>query len=288
MATTRRYLTPRTLEEATAAAAGKGVALLAGGTDLLPRFSRGWIDRPETLVSLSRIGDLKGIARANGEIRIGACTPLNELAQDPMLRDVAPVLAQAAERVACPQIRNRATIGGNLCNASPAADTAIPLLLLDAVLELVSSKEDGTQARDVPISDFFQGPGNTVLAPGEILKDIRFEQPPRGIFTAWDKFGTRPAMEIAVASVGVALMLAEGVVMHARIGYGSVAPIPMRGKRAEGSLLGNVLSDEIIHECETAARLEIVPITDVRGSEEYRREVVGVMLRRMLEDARHE
>jgi len=240
------------------------------------------------VVDLKRVAGLTGVSRVKGEVHVGACTPLSGIASDRIIRATAPVLAEAADRVACPQIRNRATIGGNLCNASPAADTAVPLILLDAVLDLASSGPGGMTVREVPITDFFRGPGSTVLAPGEILTHIRFKPPPKGTFAAWDKFGTRRAMEIAVASVGVALKVESGMVVHARVGYGSVAPVPLRGRKVEAELLGSPLSAEVIRRCEAAAREEIAPITDVRASAAYRREIVGVMLRRMLQRARRD
>lgn len=282
MTAIEQYLAPQTLEEVTAVAAAGKAVLLAGGTDTLPRWSRGLVERPAIVLDLKRVKNLKGVSEADGEVRLGACTLLSEIASDSTIRAGAPVLAEAAGRIACPQVRNRATIGGNLCNASPAADTAIPLILLDAVLELARADRDGLKMREVPIADFFRGPGSTALAPGEVLTHIRFRPLPEGVFATWDKFGTRPSMEIAVASVGLALRFEAGTIAHARVGYGSVAPVPMRGHKAEGQLMGNSLSAGVIDRCEAAAREEIAPITDVRASEAYRREVVGVMLRRML------
>jgi len=136
MTATEQCIAPQTLEEAAQILARGHVTILAGGTDIVPRWSRGLMEKPEALISLKDVEGLKSIARANGEIRVGACVPLSVVASDPLIRGTAPVLAEAAGRVGCPQVRNRATIGGNLCNASPAADTAIPLILLDAVLEL--------------------------------------------------------------------------------------------------------------------------------------------------------
>jgi len=140
--------------------------------------------------------------------------------------------------------------------------------------------------REVPIADFFRGPGATVRAPEEILTQIRFKPLPDGAFAAWDKFGTRRAMEIAVASVGVLLTFEGGMVVRARVGCGSVAAIPLRGRKAEAELEGNALSAEVIERCGAATQDEIAPITDVRASAAYRREMVDVMLRRMLERAR--
>jgi xanthine dehydrogenase FAD-binding subunit len=283
-----RYAAPQTLQEATRIAAAQDASLLAGGTDLLPRWTKGLVQRPQTVVDLKRVAGLKGVSRADGEVRLGACTLLSEIASDATICAAAPVLAGAADRVASPQIRNRATIGGNLCNASPAADTAVPLILLDAVLDLASGGPGAIRVREVPICEFFRGPGSTALAPGEILTAIRFKPPPEGTFAAWDKFGTRRAMEIAVASVGVLIRVETRKVAHARIGYGSVAPVPLRGRKAEAELLGNPLSAEVITSCQAAARDEITPITDVRAGAAYRRDVVGVMLRRMLQRARRD
>lgn len=286
MAVIEKYLAPQTLADACRSVASENAAVMAGGTDLLPRWTRGLLQTPATVVDLKRVASLAGVTRSNREVRVGACTVISDVAADPVIRTAAPVLAWAAGRIACPQVRNRATIGGNLCNASPAADMAIPLILLDAVLDLTSAAPTGLTVRSVPIAEFFRGPGSTVLAAGEVLTHIRFRPLPAAVFAAWDKFGTRPAMEIAVASVGVALRVDNGIVAQARIGFGSVAPVPLRGRAAEAELVGHPLSAEVIAKCAGAAQGEIAPITDVRASSAYRREIVGVMLRRMLERAK--
>ncbi len=279
------YQRPKSIDEALACLhrASGNACLFAGGTDLLPRWSKEALPRPESVVDLKAIPELRGISRVNGEVRIGACTPLSEIEADATVQSAAPVLAEAAGRIACPQVRNRATIGGNLCNASPAADTAGPLLLLDAVVDLAGHTPEGGKTREVLIGEFFRGPGSTVLAPGEILIGIRFKPLPEGVFTAWDKFGTRPAMEIAVASVGIALEIKSQTMVRTRVAFGSVAPVPMRGYGAEKKLVGNRLWAGVIDKCAAAARAEIAPITDVRASESYRRDVVEVLLRRLLE-----
>jgi len=281
----QHYVAPASMSELLQLVVERSATILAGGTDLLPRWQRGVAGPPATVVSLRRLADLSGVQRTGEQVAIGACTPLREIASNPIINSAAPVLAIAASRVACPQVRNRATIGGNLCNASPAADTAIALLLLDAELELAGFGPNGMTVRKAPIADFFRGPGKTLLEPGEILTHIRFEALPEGAFAAWDKFGTRPAMEIAVASVGVALRFEGATVAHARVAYGSVAPVPLRGRRAEAQLVGKLLASGTIERCVAAAREEIAPITDVRASADYRRQVTGVLLRRMLERA---
>jgi xanthine dehydrogenase FAD-binding subunit len=285
MPTIKHYLAPASLPELLQLAAEHRATILAGGTDLLPRWQRGAGPAPAAVVSLRGLADLSGVTRTGAEVRVGAATPLSAIASHPIIAAAAPVLALAASRVACPQVRNRATIGGNLCNASPAADTAIPLLLLDAVLDLACFAPGGLTAREVPLTDFFRGPGATVLRPGDLLTQIRFNALPEGAFAAWDKFGTRPAMEIAVASLGVALRFEGHTVTHARVAYGSVAPVPLRGRGAEAQLVGKPLAGDTSARCVAAARAEISPITDVRASADYRREVVGVLLRRMLERA---
>ncbi|MCP4248156.1 MAG: xanthine dehydrogenase family protein subunit M [bacterium] len=285
MTATSTYQAPGTLEEATALVAETGATLLAGGTDLGPRWSKGIVERPQAVVDLKRVEELRGVHHTNGPVRIGACTLMSELEADPVVRTTAPLLAEAVGRIACPQIRNRATIGGNLCNASPAADAAVPATVPDAVLEVASLGPSGVTDRQVPITDFFRGPGSTSLAPGEILTCIRFNPLPTGWYSAWDKFGTRPAMEIAVASVGVVLGCDDGVVTHARVGYGSVAPIPMRGREAEAELVGHRLTDAAIDKCAAVAGMETSPITDVRAGEAYRRRIISVMLTRILADA---
>jgi len=281
----KKLMTPQTLHELIAALSETDGTILAGGTDLQPRWLKGVVDKPGTVVDAKKIKELHGIDRVGNEIVIGACTLMSELESDPVILAAAPVLAKAAGRVACGQIRNRATIGGNLCNASPAADTAVPLILLDAQVELATLNGSDVARRTVPVTGFFQGPGKTSLAPGEVLTRVRFAPPPRGCFSGWEKFGTRPAMEIAVAAVGVLLAFDGAVVEQARVAYGSVAPTPLRGRAAEATLVGHTLSDAVIAKAVTAARTEISPITDVRASADYRSEIVGVLLQRMLEDA---
>ncbi len=281
------YHRPQAIEDTLALIrdAPGSVRPLAGGTDLMPRWSKGLADMPDAVIDLKRVEGLAGVSRVDDWVRIGPCTLLADIESDPLIRASAPVLAEAAGRIACPQIRNRATIGGNLCNASPAADSAIPLILLDAMLELASIGPDGLITREVPVADFFHGPGQTDLAAGEILSAICFRPLSDDWFAEWQKFGTRPAMEIAVASVGVAFRLAGSTVSDARVGYGSVAPVPLRGTRAEVALNGKRLTDAVIEQAVEAARGEISPISDLRASDSYRREIVGVLLGRMLRRA---
>ncbi len=282
----KKLITPQTLPELLAALTETDGTILAGGTDLQPRWLKGAVDKPAIVLDAKKIDELHGIERVGDEIVVGACTLMSELETDPIIRAAAPILAEAAARVACGQIRNRATIGGNLCNASPAADTAVPLILLDAQVEVAALTGTGVALRTVAITDFFEGPGVTSLAPGEVVTRVRFAPVPEDCFCGWKKFGTRPAMEIAVASVGVLLSFDSNTVQRARVAYGSVAPTPLRGHAVEAELVGQSLSNEVIARAVSAARTEISPITDVRSSEDFRREIVGVLLQRMLEDAK--
>ena len=168
MAARQPFLAPVKLVDAMRAAQD-GATILAGGTDLLPRWSRDLVERPHAVVRLSKVAELQGISHADGRLEIGACTLVSEIARDPLIRDTVPVLADAAGRIACPQVRNRATIGGNLCNASPAADTAIPLILLDAMLEIAWPKSGTIGRREVPITDFFQHANRAVPLDKKII-----------------------------------------------------------------------------------------------------------------------
>jgi len=281
------FLKPRTLAEVMEALRdgrdGKSVPY-AGGTDLMVLWKRHGRPFPEVVVDLKDVGELAAIAVDGPFLVIGACTALSAIAANADIRALCPVLAEAAGVVACPQVRNRATIGGNLCNASPAADTALPLIVADALLEIASP--GGEEIREVAACDFFTGPGQTVLEPGELLVRIRIPVEIAGGFSAFRKFGTRPSMEIAVASAAVALVIEDGVVARARAAFGSVAPVPLRGRATEACLEGKPLDNASIAAACGAAMSEISPITDVRASREYRRELVGILLRRMLEDAR--
>jgi CO/xanthine dehydrogenase FAD-binding subunit len=281
------YLRPQSLAEAAKALRGgrDGAAVpYAGGTDLMVLWKRHGRPFPDVVLDLKEVDELAAIAADGPHLVVGACASLAAIAASETVRAQCPVLAEAAGVVACPQIRNRATIGGNVCNASPAADTALPLIVSDAVLEIATP--DGSGTREVAAADFFTGPGRTVLGPGELLVRIRIPAAAAVGYSAFRKFGTRPAMEIAVASAAVSLVVENNTVVRARAAFGSVAPVPLRGRAAEAALEGRPLDGETIAAACRAAMSEVSPITDVRASEDYRRELIGILLRRMLEDAR--
>lgn len=277
------FLAPRTVREAVGILGemGSSARLLAGGTDIMVRIRRGMMPRSCTaLVSTHRIAEMRGCRREGGEVVVGAATTASDLIRDPVVAGCAPILGQVADRVASAQIRNVATIGGNLANASPAGDLISPLLLLDAALVLASSNG----RRTVPVEEFFTGPGETVLRQGEMIVEARFDAPPPERIFRFTKAGTRPSMECSVVTVGLAFTPREGLLTDLRVAFGSSAPVPLRGRKTEAVLEGQRPATELSKRAAGVAEGEVSPITDVRGSECYRRGLVGVFLRRMLSD----
>lgn len=278
------YLAPRALGEATALLQERGekAALLAGGTDILVEMKQRK-RTPECLIDVKSIGDLVGIVEDERGLLIGAATPLSAIDDSPLLREKHPMLADAAGTVGSLQVRNRATIGGNVCHASPSADTAPPLLALGALMRIVGTEGE----RIVPADEFFVGPGKSVLAPGELLAAVIIPPVMGRIGAAYLKHGARKAMELAVAGVAVQVNLGESGEMcrSARIGLGAVAPTPIRARRAEGLLCDSSPTEELIAEVAQVASLECKPITDIRASAAYRVEVVRVLTNRALRQA---
>ena len=249
---------------------------ISGGTDLMVRIKKREI-RPRALVSLRSIPDLSGVK--NGKIiRIGSMTSISEVSKNHVLHKKFPVLIQAALALGSVQIRNVATIGGNLCNGSPAADMALPLLVLEAKVKL----QDAKKTRELPIDDFFKGPGETILAPGEILTDILLEPPDQNIHSIFIKKG-RTKMDLAVASVASLIQVEVNRCSRARIAVGSVAPTPVRLFEVESLLEGATLSPGILAKTQTLATKSVAPITDVRSTSDYRRHLIGVLVRRSIE-----
>jgi carbon-monoxide dehydrogenase medium subunit len=277
------FFSPTTLAEASRILGdynGDGRAL-AGGTDLLIRMKRQqWM--PRAVVSLNRIAGLNEIV-LNGELRLGARVTLNQLIRSPLLREHFPVLAQTARTMAGVQVRSLATVGGNLCNASPSADLAPPLMALAARAVIVGTNGE----RVVPLEEFFLGPGKSVVQPGEILRELVVPRPDAFTRASYTKLEHRQAMDIAMVGVGVSMQsLFSGhpapLCGEVRIVLGAVAPIPLRARRAEAMLRGEVLNDERVAEAARVAAEEAKPIDDVRGSAWYRREMVEVLTRRQL------
>ncbi len=271
------YHQPRSLEEAFRLKKSIPESLyISGGTDLMVRIKKREI-RPPSLISLRSIPSLSGIE--NGKmIRIGAITSINDLLKNSLIQDLFPVLTDAAKELGSVQIRNVATIGGNLCNGSPAADTAPPLLVLKAKVGLQSDQKK----RELPIEQFFQEPGETSLDPEEILVDIQLEPPEPNTKTIFLKKG-RTRMDLAVASVAVLIRTEGKRCLKARVAVGSVAPTPRRLFEVEDLLEGSTLSRKLLTEAQQLAAKIVSPITDVRSTAEYRRQLVGVLVKRAFE-----
>ncbi len=254
-----------------------GAAILSGGTDLLVKIRNGML-APTLLVDVSRVATLRGIHRSEGALEIGAAATESAILADPDVRAALPLLVSALASLGSAQIRNRGTLGGNLVNASPAADSAVPLLLHDASLDLVGP--DGE--RTVPVESFLLGPGKTDLRPGEFVRTVRIPIPEPGLRPFYHKVGKRKALTIAIASIGALVRVADGRVAEARIAAGSVAPTPLRLRTVETSLSGVDLSEAAIDEARRLAIDAVSPIDDIRATAAYRQHVVGDLVARAL------
>jgi carbon-monoxide dehydrogenase medium subunit len=277
------FVAPQSVEEAVGILREKGpeVCVLAGGTDVMVRIRRGTMSADKkTLLSVHRIAGMRGCRREGNEFVIGAATTATDLIRDPLVAESVPILARVADRLASAQVRNQATVGGNLVNASPAGDLINPLLLLDARLRLVSAEGQ----RELPVAEFFTGPGESVLRPDELLTEVRFDIPPAGRVFRFEKAGTRPSMECSVVTVGVAFTAGKGKATDVRVAFGSAAPTPLRGRKTEAALEGASLTPEVVEKASAVAEKEVSPISDVRGSDCYRRALVKVFLGRLLRD----
>lgn len=273
---------PATLEEALSLLHGlRRAKVLAGGTDLLVSMKRKGM-RAENLVSLKGLKDnLSYVRNESGLLRIGAATTMKQLSRDSLILESAPVLAEAASKVGSTQVRNMGTVGGNLCNASPAADTAPPLLVLEAEALAMSRVRE----RVIPLTEFFVGPGETALDDDELLVEVRLKPPTEAYGAAFFKLGRKHSEDISVVNAAAYLALDGDAVSEARIAVGSSAPTPFRAFEAEAILEGKQVTDAIIAAVAEAAGEAARPITDVRASAAYRREMVETAVRRALEEA---
>lgn len=275
------YHEPETVEQACALLAelGEKAKIIAGGTDLVVQMNRGR-KTPEHVVSIMNIAELKTIVETEGGFRIGAGTPLTEVSDHPALQKTMPMLCSAVKSIGSAQVRNLATVGGNICNAAPSADIIPGLLVLDATITIASAGSSRTLA----LEDFFSGPGTVKLETGEMLTEIFVPTPACETRQVYLKHGPRKAMEIAVIGVAAALSFdrASGCCNKARLALGAVAPTPVRVPGAEDLVTGKTFDQfplELI--AETAADAS-APITDVRSSAHYRREMVSTLTKRAL------
>ncbi len=260
--------------------AGPDGLALAGGTDVLPLMKQGVL-APRVVVGLSRVRGLAGIRLEEGALVIGGGTTLAELEGSPLLARLAPGLVDAARRMATVQIRNVATVAGNLASAAACGDLAPVLLSLDAVATLHSP----SGPRTTSLADFFTGPRATVLVPGELITEVRVPAPPPGSGSAYEKFGYRGGSQIAVVSAAASVVQEGGRARSVRLVLGAVAPVPF-AVRGAAVLAGRPIEGAALDAACAAAGTECQPISDIRGGRSYRRAVASVIARRALERAR--
>ena len=261
---------------------GGNAAFLAGGTDLLVEVKRG-VRRPAHVIDLKGLRECNCLRRGeNGELRIGALTTLQALSSSPLLQGGWNLLAQASSKIGSWQIRNRATLGGNICHASPSGDTLPGLLCLGAQLTLVSRR--GT--RNLDIQNFFLGPGQSALQAGELLVEVVLPPLPPQAKGVYKKFSLRRAMDLAV--VGVAVLAwrdpANKTFEDVRIGLGAVGPAPIRAFDAEQALKKSPIREDVLAQAAGIAAAAAAPISDVRATEGYRREMVRHLVQEALRE----
>ena len=270
------YFAPTTIDETVKLLSdyGEGAVLLAGGTDLVRRINYYELE-PDVLLYIGGLS-LDYIREEGGKLVIGAATPTAKLAGDALIAENATALAEGAKHSGSVATRNAATIGGNLANASPGADLATPLLVMDAELHLTGAGGK----RTVAINDFFTGPGETLLKSDELIFEIHV--PPFKGKTVFIKLGRRKAMTLSVVSVAVRLDMAEKTCNEARIALGSMAPTPMRCLKAEEMITGKELDEALIIQCAAEAVAESSPIDDQRATAWYRRKAGEALVARAL------
>jgi CO/xanthine dehydrogenase FAD-binding subunit len=252
--------------------------ILAGGTDLIPRMRRKQFS-PDRLVDISKLTDLRTISRAGNLIKIGSLVTHAELIDSALLQQYAPLLVQAAKTIGCQQTRQRGTLGGNLANASPAADTAPALFALNAKVNITSIHTD----RSIQLNKFFLSPGKTCLTPSEYIVSIEFDIPTGQWGTDYIKLGKRNGMAIAIASVAVYLEAdPNGFLRQVRLAFGSVAPTPVRCSTTENLLSGKKASPDLFEQVSEEIQHEIYPIDDIRATKAYRQHASQIILNRAL------
>ena len=282
MSQQKHYFAPTSLDQAVACLRDAEVTILAGGTDLTPQCQSGKLTIKQTLMNIRHIPQLSGITREGDEICIGPLTTITEVMEHQLVRQHLPILAEACNHFASDQIRNAGTIGGNICNASPAGDTLVPLLALDASIELASMPQSRLERRNVPLSLFLLGPGKTLRSSGELMTGVRIPVPAANHIAQFHKHGTRPALDISTISIGIAGTLKHGVLSNVRVAFGAVAPTPVRAALTEQALEGQRLDATTIDRAAAIARDEVQPIDDVRATAWYRKEMIHNITKRIL------
>ena len=272
------YRSPGSVREAVdlLAAHGGGAQVLAGGTDLLVKLRGGYV-APEVVVDVKAIPQLRGIGEDARGFRIGAATSCAEIGEHAALAAAWPGVVEALQLIGSTQIQGRATLGGNLCNASPAADSVPAMIAAGVVCEVAGPAGQ----REVPVETIVTGPGRTALARGELVVAFRLPKPQARSGDAYLRLIPRTEMDIAVVGAGVALALdGQGVCTHARVALGAVAPTPLLVADAAAALIGTRIDDVALAALAAAASAACKPIDDKRGTVAYRIKVAGVLARR--------
>jgi carbon-monoxide dehydrogenase medium subunit len=258
----------------------ESVKPLAGGTDLLP-LMRDRAISVEELVDIQDLQELKGITVEDGVLRIGALATLTEVLESPLVAEKAPVLREAVGQIGSVQTRNQGTLAGNLCNASPAADSAPALMVLGAQASVASAKG----ARKVPVEDLFAGPKMNSLGKDELVTEILIPELPPGSGAAFEKLGRRRGITLAVVNAAAYLAMDGKKCVDARIALGAIAATPIRLPDVEATYIGKELTPEAIEESSRACYALVSPVDDVRASAEYRREMACVLVKRAIVNA---
>jgi carbon-monoxide dehydrogenase medium subunit len=250
--------------------------ILAGGTDLLVQFRTG-LRQPTAFVDIKRIPELVGITIDAKGLRFGAATPAAEICEHPEVARLFPGLVEAVHLIGSTQIQGRGSVGGNLCNASPAADSTCALIVNRAECVIAGPKGE----RIVPVENFCTGPGRTVLERGEFLVEIRIPRPAPRTADAYLRLIPRSEMDIAVAGAGVSVTVdGNGVCTAARVAIGAVAPTALLVRDAAAALVGTTLDERALEKAAAAASAAATPIDDKRGTVAYRRTIAGVLTKR--------
>ena len=276
-----RIHTPLTVAEALGLLVDlENARVMAGGTDLLVDIKQGLV-KARDIISIQEIEELKGIQKEGNEVRIGASVSPQDLLSSSLIKEYFPALAEAARSLASPQIRTLGTVGGNITSAVPSADLPPTLIAADASVELRCSRS----ARTILLSEFFTGPRKTVCRAGELLTSIFLPLPPPNTGISYMRFTLREANALAVASVASRLTLKDGKIEKAAIVLGAVAPTPVLALKASEFLQTKNPSPELFEEAAAIAKEEGKPISDIRGSAWYRKELIQVLTRRSLSEA---
>lgn len=275
------FVKPNSLQDAVTFLQGEAadVRVLAGGTDVLIELKFNRSKTPASIMSLKDVEELKFIRwDSNTGLSIGAMTAVSSIEKSQEIKDKFPALVDGAGSIGSVQVRNLGTIGGNICRAAPSGDL-IPALVAYGASAIIQCPKG---QRVVPLDEFFKGPGQTVLGSGEILAELRIPAKAAKLKAAYLKLGKRKAMEISTVGVAVALEMNGETCTDCRIALGSVAPTVIRPAKAEECLRGKKLTPDVI-ECAAARAMEAAqPISDIRATAEYRREMVGEMLKRAI------